>query len=394
MFRKQIQRLAALTLIIGTLNTVAAEEGSDAATEAEPEKKSFFSQFKDPDDGMIDMSEWLLDNIVGFLPVPIIITEPAVENGLGVAGVFFHKPKEDQMKPGIDGRFILPNVTAVAAAVTGNDSWFVGGGHFRNWGKDHYRYNAFGGYADINLDWFGGDGVPVPESGIRFNAKGAMLDQEFLFRLGDSDWFLGADWQFLKSDVTFKTNLPIVLPTVENTVSGLSAVGLYEKLDYQISPRDGLSLRLQAEANREAFGSDYDFERYTWKYRHYFEFAERYTLALRLDGTSTSGDVPFYLEPFVQIQGIPAMRYQGATAATLEVRGGYDIRPRWTLMGFVGGGRAAESLSDLSSATTRSAYGLGFRYLLAKKLGMRVGLDVAKGPEGTYGYLVMGSPWR
>jgi hypothetical protein len=87
------------------------------------------------------------------------------------------------------------------------------------------------------------------------------------------------------------------------------------------------------------------------------------------------------------------MRYQSATAATLEVRGGYDIRPRWTVVGFVGGGRAAESLSELGSATTHTAYGLGFRYLLAKKLGMRVGLDVAKGPEGTYVYIVMGSPW-
>ena len=87
------------------------------------------------------------------------------------------------------------------------------------------------------------------------------------------------------------------------------------------------------------------------------------------------------------------MRYQGSSAATLEVRGGYDIRPRWTAVGFVGAGKAAEDLSDLSSATTRSAYGLGFRYLLAKKLGMRVGLDVAKGPEGTYAYIVMGSPW-
>jgi hypothetical protein len=393
MFCRQINLLATLILIISSLNTVAAEESKEEATESEPEKKSFLSQFKDPDDGMLDMSEWLLENIVGFLPVPIFITEPAVDNGLGVAGVFFHQPTADQMKPGLDGRFILPNVSAVVVAVTGNDSMIVGGGHFRNWGKDHYRYNVFGGYANINLDWYGGGDFPELENGIRFNAEGAVVDQEILFRLGKSDWFLGADWQFMKSDVTFRTGLPIELPTVENTVSGLSAVGLYEKLDYQITPREGLSLRLQAEANTEALGSDYSFEKYTWKIRQYFEIADKYTLAWRLDGASTSGEVPFYLEPFVEMQGIPAMRYQGATAATLEVRGGYDVRPRWTIQGFVGAGRAAKSLSDLSSATNRSAYGLGFRYLMAKKLGMRVGLDVAKGPDGTYAYLVMGSAW-
>ena len=394
MHARHLNLLVSLIFIICTINSVAAQERDEEAVETEPEKKSFLSQFKDPDDGMIDMSEWLLDNIVGFLPVPIIITEPAVDNGLGAAGVFFHQPKADQMKPDADGGFILPNVSAVAVAVTGNESWIVGGGHFRNWGKDHYRYNVFGGYANINLDWFGGGDFPVFENGIRFNAEGAILDQEFLFRVGDSDWFLGADWQFLKSDVTFKTSLPIELPTVENTVSGLSAVGLYEKLDYQITPRNGLSFRLQAEFNREAIGSDFHFEKYTWKLRQYFEIGEKFTLSWRLDGTTTSGDVPFYLEPFVQIQGIPAMRYQGATAATAELRGGYDIRPRWTVLGFVGAGRAADSLSDLNSATSRTAYGAGFRYLMAKRLGMRVGLDVAKGPEGTYVYIVMGSPWQ
>ena len=394
MFCRLFRLLASLTLIMCAFGSAAAQESTNDVPEAEPEKESFFSQFIDPDDGMIDMSAWLLDNLVGFLPVPIIITEPAVDNGLGAAGVFFHQPKADQMKPDAEGNLILPNVTAVAVAVTGNESWIVGGGHFRNWGKDHYRYNVFGGYANINLDWYGGDrNLPAFENGIRFNAEGAVLDQEFLFRLGESDWFLGADWQFMRSDVTFKTSLPIDLPTVENTVSGLSAVGLYENLDYQISPRNGLNFKLQASANREAIGSDYNFEKYTWKLRQYFEFGEKYTLAWRLDGATTSGDVPFYLEPFVQLQGIPAMRYQGATAATLEVRGGYDLRPRWTVLGFVGAGRTADSVSDLGSATTRTAYGLGFRYLMAKELGMRVGLDVAKGPEGTYAYIVMGSPW-
>ena len=381
--------LSFLLLISFQCPVVAQEEPADK----EGEKESFWSQFLDKDDGNLDMSDWLLDNIVGFMPVPIIITEPAVEDGLGLAGVFFHQPKEDQMKPGEDGNFILPNMSVVGAAYTGNESWFVGGGHFRNWGKDHYRYNIMAGYADINLDWYGGDDFPILSDGVRFNAKGAMLDQEFLFRLGDSDWFLGADWQYMNSDVTFKLNLPITLPPIENTISGLAAVGLYENLDYQISPRKGFRAKFQAAFNRDAIGSDFDFENYNWELRQYFEFAEKFTFAWRLDGAISSGDVPFYLEPFVSIQGIPALRYQGSTAVTLEARGGYDVRPRWTILGFVGGGRAADSVSDLASATTRTAYGAGFRYLMAKKLGMRVGLDVATGPEGTYVYIVMGSAW-
>ena len=63
------------------------------------------------------------------------------------------------------------------------------------------------------------------------------------------------------------------------------------------------------------------------------------------------------------------------------------------MLGFAGAGRTADSISDLSSADTHSAYGAGFRYLLARRLGMRVGIDVAKGPEETYWYLIVGSAW-
>ena len=380
-----------LTLCASGLHA-AQEEATDASAEVNG-NKSFMSQFRDPDDGMFDASHWLLENAIGFMPIPIIITEPAVDNGLGVAGIFFHSPNDDQMKPDADGNVILPNISVLAAAYTGNDSWMVGAGHARNWREDHYRYSAFGGYADITLDWYGNGDFPVPENGVSFNTKGAVLTQEFLFRLGESKWFLGANWRYMDTSVEFGTNLPISLPTVENSVSGLGFIGLYENLDYRLSPRKGFKMELIATVNSDAIGSDFDYEEFAWNIRQYFEIGEKYTLSWRLDGATTSGDVPFYLEPFVDIEGIPAMRYQGATAVTAEVRGGYDLRPRWTLLGFLGGGRAADSISSLSSAPTHTAFGVGFRYLMAKRLGLRVGIDVARGPEGTYVYLVTGSAW-
>jgi hypothetical protein len=45
----------------------------------------------------------------------------------------------------------------------------------------------------------------------------------------------------------------------------------------------------------------------------------------------------------------------------------------------------------------RSVYsgGVGFRYLLARVLGLRAGLDVAGSSDGDHAvYLVMGSAWR
>jgi hypothetical protein len=251
-----------------------------------------------------------------------------------------------------------------------------------------------GGYANINLDWYGSDGGPTENTGLRFNVEGAMLDQKFLVRIGDSRWYMGPDLRILNSDVSFDLGLPVDLPTVENSVVTLSLVTIYENLDFKLSPRSGLQLEFDGSVSREAIGSDFDYEQFSWKARQFFEFGDKYFFSWRLDGSTTSGDVPFYLEPFVELEGIPAMRYQGLTAATAEIRGGVDLTRRWSLLGFVGSGRTGDSVSDLSSSESHSAYGVGFRYLMARRLGLRLGLDVAKGPEDTYVYLIVGSAWR
>ena len=177
-----------------------------------------------------------------------------------------------------------------------------------------------------------------------------MLDQSIYVRMGQSNWLLGAGWRYSTSEVSFGGLLPPGLIETKSTVSGVSAIGLYEDVDFQMSPRKGLMFELKAEFNDDAFGSDHDFEYYSWELRQYFEFADKWTLAWRFDGATIKGDAPFYMEPFIDLQGIPAMRYQGPTVVTVEVRGGYDLTPRWTLMAFTGGGRVADDLSDLSSS--------------------------------------------
>lgn len=66
---------------------VPPEQPSDQ----EPEKKGFFRQFTDEEDGKVDFSNFLAKG--GFIPLPIIITEPAVEGGSGLAAVFLRVPK-------------------------------------------------------------------------------------------------------------------------------------------------------------------------------------------------------------------------------------------------------------------------------------------------------------
>src|SRR5688572_29224568 len=85
--------------------------------------------FRDAKDGQFDVSKFLASRS-GFLPLPILITEPAVGYGAGLGVMFLHdklgrEPGEERKGP--------PSITAVAGAYTESDSWGGGIGHFGSW---------------------------------------------------------------------------------------------------------------------------------------------------------------------------------------------------------------------------------------------------------------------
>jgi hypothetical protein len=114
----------------------------------------------------------------------------------------------------------------------------------------------------------------------------------------------------------------------------------------------------------------------------------------RLDTRTSRGDVPFYQLPFIELRGIPIARYQDQSAAAAEAELRWNVTARWAAIGFLGVGRAwgtTKSFADTDSVTTR---GVGVRYLIARRLGLYMGVDVARGPEKTAIYIQAGSAWR
>ena len=127
MFVSGIAQRSSLVLLKAILIVIALSISSPASA------NSFFSQFKDPKDGALDLSNWLVDRR-GVLPVPLFISDPAVGYGGGAALLFFHKSAQDKEKetiPGEDDMLELPpSISAVAGAYTENESWILAGGHF------------------------------------------------------------------------------------------------------------------------------------------------------------------------------------------------------------------------------------------------------------------------
>lgn len=143
----------------------------------------------------------------------------------------------------------------------------------------------------------------------------------------------------------------------------------------------------------EAFGGDEAFQKVYLLGMHFEPLAEKWFLGVRVDAAASFGDVPFYLRPFVALRGVPMLRYQGETTASLETELRWQFWERFSLVGFGGVGGAWNDFEQLDNKSNAVAGGLGLRYELAREYGIHAGFDVAVGPEETVLYIQVGSAW-
>lgn len=360
----------------------------------------------DPSDGQLDASKWLAQKR-GFLPVPIFITEPAVGPGLGVALLYFHDrfaaegegaSPFDPAPPSESGRRHNPSISGVVGAATNNDSWLVGGFHMGNWRDDSVRYLGALAPLSLNLKFFGldgGDGA-IGNEPLKFKLDSTFLLQQVLFRIGDSDVFLGGKYIFMDNSASFRIGQPP--PDVpdfreETRSAGLGLLAEYDSRDNTFTPTRGISASLESTFYREAVGSDDDFEKYRAFVKGYHPLTQSFFLGLRGEWARLDGIAPFYEYPFVELRGVRALRYQGETTVVGEAELRWRFSGRWSAVVFGGLGKAFAIDALGGDSGTVVTKGVGVRYLLARRFGMHVGADVARGPDETAFYIQVGHAW-
>ena len=87
------------------------------------------------------------------------------------------------------------------------------------------------------------------------------------------------------------------------------------------------------------------------------------------------------------------LSYQGEQAAEVEAELRWQLHSRFSLVGFGGAGIARSEICAGDRDKSVTAGGAGFRYLVARKHGLHMGLDVAFGPDDPVIYVVFGSAW-
>ena len=348
------------------------------------------SRFKDPDDGRFDVSGFL-DTAYGFVPLLVPITEPAVGYGAVGAAVFIHGGP-----PAPGEEFVRPTMSAVGALRTENGTrgWF--GANLGTWWNGRLRTIAALGDLDLNLEFFGFGGNRI-DGGLDYSvkAKGGVLGGNY--RLGRSQLWLGVRYASVDTSVTLDAPL-IDLPDVALGDFGLRLAALtpsitFDRRDNFFTPTRGVYVDLSLPTYRDSYGSDRDFETANLTAMYFRPLGESLYFSVRGSAKDSSDGTPFYLRPYVALRGVQALQYQGEQAAELEAELRWQLRPRYSVVGFAGAGEARSSLAASERSENVTAGGAGFRYLIARRYGMQMGVDIAGGSDGTVLYVVFGNAW-
>ena len=364
----------------------SASEHADAEAPREG-----LARFRDPEDGQLDLSSFL-ENPRGFLPVPIVVTEPAVGYG-GGAAVMFLRPREEAGEEGFD----RPNISAVGAVATQNGTWGGIAGDASRWMDGRLRTQVGGGTGQFNLDFYGlGPNRLSVDEKVRYSLQftGAVLQTNWQLA-PKSPWAVGL--RYVYADVDPKLRDEPVFPGLADRarvkISAPTAVVEYDSRDNVFTPTRGAYAESSWMASREALGATDDFERFDQIVMGWHQLTPNWTLGARGNYSWSSSDTPFFMRPYVQLRGVPVMRYQGDSAASVEAELRWQFSGRWSLVGFGGAGSTRSSRDTYSATQSVGSGGVGFRYELARKFGLHAGLDVAHSPGTTAVYLQIGNAW-
>lgn len=379
--------------LVGAATPVPQGTGA-APTEAGPAQESAAHEGRwiDPEDGWFDLSRFL-EHPAGFLPLVVPITEPALGYGAVVAAAFLD-PREEAGSEG----WARPDVSVIGGLATedGSDGLFAANSSL--WSDGDLQTLVGVGRLGLELGLYGiGDDPALAGGSLEYalDVDGAVA--EVRARVGDTPVWGGLRFAYARAVADFE-GAPDPIEGVGDEDDDVRLAGpaltlRYDSLDNLFTPTRGTLSDTSVSVFDDAFGGSQDFQLFQQVLIHHQPLSDELFLGARGLFSSSFGDTPFYARPFVQLRGVPALRYQGEQAASVEVELRWQLHRRVGLVGFGGVGWAWTDLEELEREQSAAAGGVGVRYLVARRFGLHAGIDVAHGPEDGAIYVQFGNAW-
>jgi hypothetical protein len=387
--------VVALAVLQSTV-ALAQTDAEPAAAETRdqprvPDMRSRLAKFFDPKDGQLDLSA-LLEDPRGFLPVPLIVTEPAVGYGGGMVGMFLRPRKE----AGDEG-WARPDISAIGGFGTQNGTWGGLAGDSSLWLAGRLKTLVGGGTGRVNLDFFGLSADPSTiNEGVRYSLQFSGAIAQANWKLAPkSPWAVGVRYVYADVDPTLRDQpqFPNLANGIRVKISAPTAIVEYDSRDNVFTPTRGIFSESSYMDSRTELGATDDFNRFEQVLMGWWPARDDVTLGARGDYARSSGGTPFFLRPYIQLRGVPVMRYQGDQMASAEFESRWQFYGRWSVVAFGGVGTTRTNRDGFFATQNVGSGGFGFRYLLASKFGLHAGIDVAHSPGTTAFYIQVGNAW-
>jgi hypothetical protein len=296
-----------------------------------------------------------------------------------------------------DEGWARPDISAIGTFATQNGTWGVFGGDASRWIDGRLRTLVGGGTGRINLDFYGlGLDPSSLNTKVRYSLDFTGVVAQANWQIAPkSPWAVGLRYVYTDVDPVLRDEpvFPNLAERVRVKISAPTPILEFDTRDNVFTPTRGVYAESSWLASRKSLGATDNFERFTQVLIGWYPLSPAITLGARGLYTWASDTTPFFLRPYVQLRGVPAVRYQGDQAASIEAEVRWQFYGRWSVVAFGGAGTTHSDRGSFDATQNVGSGGAGIRYELARKFGLNVGIDVAHSPGTTAVYLVVGNAW-
>lgn len=319
---------------------------------------------------------------------PIPVSNPTLGSGLELVALYLH--------PESEGAAGAPNATTgFGGLYTNEGTWFLGAFHQGALWNDRLRILAAAGTGLFELSYFGTSSDSfLSDHPVRFRFDTNILYLRAQVRVpGTENWFLGPTYLFNQADVRFKPGglVPELPPTGPDLrIAGLGIALTYDTSNDTYYPTAGTRAELSWTDYGAHWGGDFEYTKFGGHVYRYLGAGDRLTIALALDLKGSSGNVPFYDQPYIDVRGYERGRFSNDYTLSLRSEARYKFRPRWGIVAFVDTGWAHESLGGMLGGDRGRSAGAGLRWQAAKDQTLHIGLDAAATEDGSVVFIQLG----
>ena len=201
--------------------------------------------------------------------------------------------------------------------------------------------------------------------------------------------FAGVSYRFQYYDIEKKEKDGML---DSNRISGsdkavLSGAGITLACDHSndsFFPNRGFILEMYAHYFKSFLGSDYDFERITFDYRHFFPLFTKHVFCYQLILEDTFDDVPFRALPklggSMMLRGFAEGRYVDKKYAAFQTEFRFHVYKKLGMVLFQAIGAVSDEIETFQMKHLRNAQGIGLRYQIRnnEKLNMRADFAISE----------------